>query len=213
MPYMDGVEATRKIRLLNSNYARQVPIVALTANAIKGVEQQFLDSGMNDYLPKPIRIELLSEILKRWIPQEKLFAPGTTMEEIEAKEAAKPWISLSEEQKLARLDGIDTATGIKNCAGNVNAYFELLRTYSGSNLATLLQQFYEAEDMENYAITAHSIKGASLSVGATDVADMAYSLERAGKRGDITFIWDHHEDLMEEYTKITSMLRKNFTGI
>ncbi|MBR3642297.1 MAG: Hpt domain-containing protein, partial [Parasporobacterium sp.] len=120
---------------------------------------------------------------------------------------------LSEEQKLARLDGIDTQTGIKNCAGNVNAYFELLRTYSGSNLATLLQQFYEAEDMENYAITAHSIKGASLSVGATDVADMAYSLERAGKRGDITYIWDHHDDLIEEYTKITSMLRKNFTGI
>ena len=213
MPYMDGVEATRKIRLLNSNYARQVPIVALTANAIKGVEQQFLDSGMNDYLPKPIRIEMLGEILKRWIPKEKMFAPGTTMEEIEAREAAKPWISLSEEQKLARLDGIDTQTGIKNCAGNVNAYFELLRTYSGSNLATLLQQFYEAEDMENYAITAHSIKGASLSVGATDVADMAYSLERAGKRGDITYIWDHHEDLMEEYTKITGMLRKNFTGI
>ena len=213
MPYMDGVEATRKIRLLNSNYARQVPIIALTANAIKGVEQQFLDSGMNDYLPKPIRIEMLGEILKRWIPKEKMFAPGTTMEEIEAREAAKPWISLSEEQKLARLDGIDTQTGIKNCAGNVNAYFELLRTYSGSNLATLLQQFYEAEDLENYAITAHSIKGASLSVGATDVADMAYSLERAGKRGDITYIWDHHEDLMEEYTKITGMLRKNFTGI
>ena len=213
MPYMDGVEATRKIRLLNSNYARQVPIVALTANAIKGVEQQFLDSGMNDYLPKPIRVEMLGEILKRWIPKEKMFAPGTTMEEIEAREAAKPWISLSEEQKLARLDGIDTQTGIKNCAGNVNAYFELLRTYSGSNLATLLQQFYEAEDLENYAITAHSIKGASLSVGATDVADMAYSLERAGKRGDITYIWDHHEDLMEEYTKITGMLRKNFTGI
>ena len=76
--------------------------------------------------------------------------------------------------------------------------------------SALLQQFYETEDMENYAITAHSIKGASLSVGATDVADKAYSLERAGKRGDITFIWDHHEDLMEEYTKITAMLKKNF---
>ena len=210
MPYMDGVEATRKIRLLKSNYARTVPIVALTANAIKGVEQQFLDAGMNDYLPKPIRIEVLADMLKRWIPQEKLFAPGTSLEEIEALESAKPWSTLSQEQKLARLDGIDTQTGIKNCAGNVNAYFELLRTYSGSNLATLLQQFYETEDMENYAITAHSIKGASLSVGATDVADKAYSLERAGKRGDITFIWDHHEDLMEEYTKITAMLKKNF---
>ena len=212
MPYMDGVEATRKIRLLNNNYARKVPIVALTANAIKGVEQQFLAAGMNDYLPKPIRIEVLGDILKRWLPQDKMFAPGTTIEEIEAQESARPWISLSDEQKLARLDGIDTQTGIKNCAGNVNAYFELLRTYSGSNLATLLQQFYECEDMENYAITAHSIKGASLSVGATDVADKAYSLERAGKRGDINFIWDHHEDLLEEYTRITAMLRKNFQG-
>ena len=210
MPFLDGVEATRQIRLMDSDYARKVPIVALTANAIKGVEQQFMAAGMNDYLPKPIRVEQLGEILKRWLPQDKLFAPGTSMEEIEAREAAQPWISLPVEQKLARLDGIDAQTGIKNCAGNVNAYFELLRTYSGSNLATLLQNFYEREDLENYAITAHSIKGASQSVGAHDVADMAYSLERAGKRGDITYIWDHHDDLMEEYSRILTMLKRNF---
>ena len=64
--------------------------------------------------------------------------------------------------------------------------------------------------MENYAITAHSIKGASLSVGATDIADMAYSLERAAKRGDINYIWDHHEELTEEYKKILTMLKEMF---
>ena len=57
---------------------------------------------------------------------------------------------------------------------------------------------------------SHSIKGASQSVGALDVADMAYGLERAAKRGDITYIWDHHEEMTTTYAKILSMLREIF---
>ena len=59
-------------------------------------------------------------------------------------------------------------------------------------------------------MTAHSIKGASQSIGALDVADMAYGMERAAKRGDITFIWDHHEEMTEMYTQILNMLKKIF---
>ena len=208
MPYLDGVEATKQIRALKSEYAHRVPIVALTANAIKGVEQQFMAVGMNDYLPKPIRIEQLSAILKKWIPPQKIFPAGTPMEEVERREASVRWDDLSKEQKLKRLDGIDTATGVNNCAGNVDAYFELLKTYASSNLINLLQDFYQKEDITNYTVIAHSIKGASQSVGALDVAEKAYALERAGKRNDITYIWDNHDDLVEEYSGILEMLKK-----
>lgn len=210
MPYMDGVEATRQIRQMNDAYARKVPIVALTANVIKGVETQFREAGMNDYLPKPIRIEQLGEILKRWLPERKVFPAGTSMEEIEWQESLIRWEDLTDNEKLAKLEGLDTATGLRNCAGNVPAYFELLRTYSVSNLLSLLNDFYEKEDLENYAVTAHSIKGASLNVGALDVADIAYNLECAGKRGDITYIWDHHEELVKEYGTVLTRLRKIF---
>ena len=208
MPYLDGVEATKQIRAMKSDYARSVPIVALTANAIKGVEQQFMAVGMNDYLPKPIKVEQLSTILKKWIPPQKVFPAGTSMEDVERREANVRWNDLTKEQKLSRLDGIDTAAGINNCAGNVDAYFELLKTYASSNLINLLQGFYDKEDITNYTVIAHSIKGASQSVGASDVADKAYALERAGKRGDIAFIWDNHDDLVEEYGEILNMLKK-----
>ncbi|HPF29636.1 MAG TPA: ATP-binding protein, partial [Lachnospiraceae bacterium] len=212
MPYMDGVEATKVIRKLNGDYAKTVPIVALTANAIKGVEQQFLDAGMNDYLPKPIRVEQLSDILRRWLPHKKQFTVGTSLEEIERKEANIRWDRLPIEELLDQLDGIDVESGIKNCAGSKSAYFELLQTYASSNLANVLNDYFEKEDLENYAITAHSIKGASKTIGALDVADKAYTLERAGKRGDITFIWDHHSEMVEEYTTILKMLKRIFFG-
>ena len=80
MPFMDGVEATRFIRQLPGEYAQKVPIVALTANAIKGVEQQFIDAGMNDYLSKPIRLEQLATILRRYIPKKKQFPADISKE-------------------------------------------------------------------------------------------------------------------------------------
>ena len=210
MPYMDGAEATQKIRQLDSAYAKKVPIVALTANAIKGVDKQLIAMGMNDYIAKPIKVEQLSAILKKWLPDHKIFPAGTSMEAVERAENSIPWDRLSHEELLERLEGIDTDTGIRNCAGNVDGYIELLKTYAGSNLVNLLNEFYEHEDLENYGVTAHSIKGASQSIGALDVADMAYGLERAAKRGDITFIWDHHEEMIELYTQILSMLKKIF---
>ncbi|MBQ1735036.1 MAG: response regulator [Lachnospiraceae bacterium] len=210
MPYMDGAEATENIRQLEGNYAKTVPIIALTANAIKGVDKQLLKSGMNDYIAKPIKIDQLSAILRKWLPSAKIFPAGTTLEEVERREAQVPWNKLPQEDLLERFEGIDTTTGIRNCAGNIDGYIELLKTYASSNLINLLNDFYEKEDMDNYAVTAHSIKGASQSVGALDVADMAYGLERAAKRGDITYIWDHHEEMTTTYSNILSMLRKIF---
>lgn len=75
MPGMDGIETTQKIRLMDNPYLKEVPIIALTANAIKGVEKDFLEAGMNDFLFKPIEMKLLSEILKKWLINIKILEP------------------------------------------------------------------------------------------------------------------------------------------
>ena len=212
MPFMDGVEATRFIRQLSGEYAQKVPIVALTANAIKGVEQQFIDAGMNDYLSKPIRLEQLATLLRRYIPKKKQFPADISKEELEQILAEEDFSNLKGEEILEHLEGMDVETGIKNCGGSRDVYFDLLQTYASSNLANVLQDYFEKEDMGNYAVTAHSIKGASQNIGAHDVAEKAYSLERAGKRGDLNFIWDNHDELMEEYTAILKRLKKIFFG-
>jgi CheY-like chemotaxis protein len=66
MPEMDGYEATRKIRSMNANFS-DIPIIAMTANAMKGDREKCLEAGMNDYVSKPISLEALSKVLDDWI--------------------------------------------------------------------------------------------------------------------------------------------------
>jgi CheY-like chemotaxis protein len=67
MPELDGVQTTIVIRMLGSEYAKNIPIIALTANAVAGNEQMFLDNGFNAYLPKPFNVILLDSIVQRWV--------------------------------------------------------------------------------------------------------------------------------------------------
>lgn len=72
MPQVDGIEAARLIRETGTEYTDNLTIVALSANAVKGMEAEFLAGGMNDFLPKPIDLEMLAGILVKWLPQEKI---------------------------------------------------------------------------------------------------------------------------------------------
>jgi CheY-like chemotaxis protein len=78
MPDMDGIETTEKIREWEETVKRKpIPIIALTANAISGMKEMFLENGFNDYLSKPIEIAKLHDLISRWIPPEKRVKLGT----------------------------------------------------------------------------------------------------------------------------------------
>ena len=68
MPGMDGIEATGLIRAIGTPYTDSLPIIALSANAVKGMEKEFLEGGMNDFLPKPIDLAMLGVVLRKWLP-------------------------------------------------------------------------------------------------------------------------------------------------
>jgi len=72
MPDMDGIETTEQIRALGKEYTANLSIIALSANAVKGMEQEFLAAGLDDFLAKPIEMKALSNILKKWLPEEKI---------------------------------------------------------------------------------------------------------------------------------------------
>jgi CheY-like chemotaxis protein len=71
MPGMDGVEAAKLIRALDTEYAKNMPIIALTANAVAGNEQMFLENGFNAFLPKPFNVMLLDSVIRKWIKQKR----------------------------------------------------------------------------------------------------------------------------------------------
>lgn len=211
MPVMDGVEATKKIRALGTDYAKNVPIVALTANAIKGVERQFKEAGMNDYLAKPIHMNQLSEILQKWLPFDKQVRVikgqevPTSTGPIDT--APIPGID-SPVDIIDYLKGIDVEDGLRNCGGSKSVYIKVLTTFASSNLLAGLQEYFDKGDIENYTVMAHSIKGACRNIGANDVADQAYELECAGRDEDVEFINKYHKTFCENYIEVTRTVTK-----
>jgi len=71
MPVMDGVEAAKKIRLLDGEYYQKLPVIALTADAVQGVKEEFIAAGMNDFISKPISMDSITKAIKLWLPDEK----------------------------------------------------------------------------------------------------------------------------------------------
>ena len=212
MPFMDGVEATKKIREIKSEYAQELPIVALTANAIKGVERQFKEAGMNDYISKPIHMKQLSDILEKWIPIAK------QVRIMDGKEIApprsyftNPMLKKEPEEKKDILDllkGISVEDGLRNCGGIKNAYIRVLNTFAASNLLAGLEEYLEKGDAKNYAVIAHSIKGACRNIGANDVGEFAYDMELAGQNDDIEYIKVHHEEFAQKYGDTLRLVTK-----
>ena len=109
MPEMDGVETAGKIRKMGRKY-RKLPIVALTANAVQGAKEMFLSNGFNDYIPKPIDVQELSGILRKWLPPGKLV-------EIQNANAAKP----TDDRQDAPYGGQDAKDGDRPAADRQDA--------------------------------------------------------------------------------------------
>ncbi|MDR1531650.1 MAG: response regulator [Clostridiales bacterium] len=176
MPEMDGVEAAAAIRAFEGGYFREVPIIALTANAVVGMKEMFLTKGFSDYLSKPIETSKLNEIMEKWIPRDK-------------QEKAQP------EQGVAGLpnfrleiEGLDVCRGLAMTGGLEENYKEVLRLFCKDVDARL--EFLEAvpEDLLLFVTHVHALKSASASIGADWAAKEAAMLEEAGIRGDLAAI-------------------------
>lgn len=199
MPQMDGIETTMRIREMGRKdpYFAVVPIVALTANAMKGVREEFLSSGFNDYISKPIELDKLDDVLKAWIPEDKQKAP------------ALPETLLSESvpEDLQNLPGIDVARGMSYC-GTGETYRKTLFLFREQILGRRrrIRQAWEEARWEDYVIEVHSLKSAARWIGAMDLGDQAEVLEMAGRSQDLTKIADNTTDLLDECYAIGKVL-------
>jgi len=181
MPGMDGIEATGKIRGIGTEYAENIPIIALTANAISGNEEMFLDKGFQAFLSKPIDVVCLDKVINQWIrdkKQEKLYYEK-------------------------QITGLNIEKGIERFGGDENTYFDILRTYAESTVPLLDKiKTVNRDNLKDYNIIVHGIKGASLSICANELGEMADSLEKASKNGDYDFITEHNDEFLEAAWKL-----------
>jgi len=187
MPEMNGVETTAIIRtwekeqqVIEGKPRKQIPIIALTANAVVGMREIFIENGFNDFLSKPIDISKLDEILNRWIPENK-------------KERGTGNAERSSDDDIPVIPGVDTVKGIAMTGGTAAAYNQVLALFRKDALdrLPLLQNIPDADTLNAFITNVHALKSASASLGAGGVSSIAAELEKAGKDGDILFISDY----------------------
>jgi len=194
MPEMDGVETAHKIRAKAGIYFQNVPIVALTANAIGGAREMFLEEGFQEYVAKPIEMTHLERVLRKYIPEDKIIRMDDTSAPYED-------VASAETETGGR---INRRRGLQYCGGNEADYKEILQVYLSTGLQKVreIREKYKEEDWKNYTILVHALKSTSIGIGATGLGEMAKELELAGKEGNISYIQAHHREVMHEYEEV-----------
>ena len=182
MPIMDGVEATRIIRGMSDERFKTVPIVALSANAVRGARELFLEAGMNDFVPKPIEMRVMDRVLRKWLPADKIISNRDADDEPLKEEA----VSDTAGALSWKMEGIDVAVGMKYSGDDENLYREVLSDYMDTieEKANIIEKAVEEEDLETYTIEVHSLKSISKSIGALELSDLAKDLETNGKNSE-----------------------------
>ncbi|MDR2521720.1 MAG: response regulator, partial [Spirochaetaceae bacterium] len=185
---MDGIETVRAIRDLGGAYT-DLPVIALTANAISGMKEMFLASGFNDYLAKPIELRKLDAVLERWVPREKQHAAGAASGKAPPAAAppdARPPAPAAE----PRIPGLDTTRGRAMTGGTEQGYQKVLRAYCTDvrERLPLLAAPPPPERITDFATQVHALKSASATIGAAEVAALAAELEQAAFAADYAVI-------------------------
>ncbi len=230
MPEMDGIETLKLLKEMEDNRCQDVPVIALTANAIVGVREMYMDKGFDDYLSKPVEGLDLEEMLRRYIPEEK---------QQEVTEREKPFVTIPQQIQIKdskatdirdeaaqsvptqqNLQWLDVDMGLRYCGDSEEVYREVLQEFCDVEQTEKdkIEKAYENEDWKNYAILVHGLKSSSLSAGAKKLSDEAAGLEKSSreiqkdgalhKEEILAYIREYHGKMMELYRESSNEGRR-----
>jgi len=174
MPEMDGLEATQVIRSMAGK--ANLPILAMTANVFVEDRQACLETGMNDFVAKPVDPENLFSTLIKWLPKRATSAT-TKPSSVPPCPAAADNTALR--TQLAAIEGMDSETGLRNLRGNTAGYLRLLRQFDtthGEDVRKLSMHLTDGE-IDKARSLAHTLKGAAGTLGLTRLQEATRSLE------------------------------------
>ena len=209
MPELDGVETTHIIRRFHEEY-NDVPIIALTANAVEEVRAMFLVEGMNDFVAKPIELSVITAKLRQWLPKEKIHKISA-----EERDAA---LMVMEDQngdsrlkQLKELDILDVQMALKLMGGEA-LFWDVLKDYyvAVDRKTRLIAEYFNARDWKNYIVEVHALKSASRQIGATELSILAERLEKAGNEKNLGPIIEDTEGMLQMYSELGQQLAPFF---
>lgn len=221
MPGIDGIETTKRVRALGSNKV-DVPIIALTANAIAGARDLFLTSGLNDFISKPIDKKQFNQVLTKWLPKDKVVAakdivlsPDRNKKETTVTAGQIGSINPGGSQiikKAALLEGLDVLLGLSRVEGLENVYEKNLKIFCHilPNAIERMLEYLQAGNLPDFKIQVHGLKGSLLNIGAVSASNKAKELELASQEGNIGFCMENIEELIAELKYYSEGLEEIF---
>lgn len=179
MPEMDGVETTIHLRSMEGTYAKELPVVALTAEDREEVREGFWRAGMNDILLKPIHMTGMEEMLKKWLPKQLFQSAGMD------RQKSENVIWGPEKDALAK-EGIDVEEGCKNCGSQEMYKSMLCDFYHLIDLKSVaLVKSLAQKRLEDFTIEVHALKNTARLIGAKGLSQDFADLEKLGNRGSM----------------------------
>ena len=190
MPEMDGIETLHEMQKLSDYPNAATPVIVLTANALSGAREGYLKEGFVDFLTKPIDGDLLEETVAKYLP-DMLVKRTEEGEEESGEEAIR-----IDQEKFLTYD-ISVENGLAYAKGDLGMYLELARLFvKDRGKQDVMRQFLEEENLKDYAILVHGLKGNARTLGADRLADMAFEHEKESKAGNAVYADGHFEELL-----------------
>ena len=213
MPIMDGTQTLHRIREQEGGRNRNTPVICLTADAVKGAKERYLADGFTDYLTKPIDSKALEEMLKQYLPEDKVL-PDT-----EGSAGAEEWSKIPGAEGTGRAEagfsydslrqaGILPEEGLRWCQGDEELYATLLGEYrqSAEERIPELKKYYDAGNWKDYGVLVHAVKSSSRMIGAGSLSALAADLEEAADREDADAVRKNHGEMMRQYQALSDAL-------
>jgi sensor histidine kinase/response regulator len=202
MPEMDGVQTFEKLHGDKSSPNFETPVIMLTANALAGMREQYMDVGFADYVSKPVRGAKLEEAIRRNLP-ESLIKPASP--EILAEAVS------TEPSGFADICGavpeLNVNAALQYCCGSAELLNDLLHDFTENDHFSDLKAAFEEKRWEDYRRHAHSLKSTSLMIGLTGLSERARASELALKGGCTEFAELNHDSLIEEYSALLGKIK------
>ena len=190
MPVMDGVEATKTIRALEGEKYKELPIIALSANATTEARELFAANGFSDFVAKPIKIKELCLCIRNWLPENLI------------KEEKTELVKDTEtEKEVLQIEGLDVKEGIQN-SGTKELFLSLLGDFYKliDQKSTKVEKLLADGMIHDYTIEVHALKSTARMIGAMELSEKFYRLEQLGNAKD-------EETLRKETPEVLAMYR------
>lgn len=199
MPGMDGIETNRRIKKSGDRELRKIPVVAVTANAIRGTREMLLAEGFQDYIAKPMEVGTLEKVLRTYLPKDF----------VHYVDKNDPKIHLG---KPISIPQVDVEQGIATYGNSRSRYLQILRYIyaDGEEQIARMRKYVSERKWDSYVFDTHALKGLAKGIGAMKLSEMAKEQEFAAREGDYQIIQEGAEALFENYGMLLANIKYVF---